>query len=79
MSAVTKTETHTARERHRCSWCWQHINAGERYKRYRYFGADTGTVKAHEECYDAIMEAAEEEGGWVEWTPGQERPEKEEK
>lgn len=32
------------------------------------------TMREHPECYEAMCEAAEEEGGWIEWTPGQERP-----
>ena len=60
---------------HRCGWCWQRIGIGDVYKRYRYYNdGDAGTVKAHPECYEAIQDAASEEGGWFEWTPGQERP-----
>jgi hypothetical protein len=76
MSAVTEATTQVARKPHRCTWCWQLIGAGETYTRYRYYGsdADAGTVKAHPECYEAIQDAASEEGGMIEWTPGQERP-----
>ena len=28
----------------------------------------------HPECYEAMEQAAREEGGWFEWTPGMERP-----
>lgn len=76
MTFQTETETHVARKRHRCDWCWQFIEPGERYSRYRYFdGGDAGTVKMHTECHEAMQEAAREEGGWFEWSPGQERPE----
>lgn len=66
---------HQARKRHRCSWCWQHIEVGENYRRYRFYdGGEAATVKMHPECYDAMLQAAREEGGVIEWTPGQERP-----
>lgn len=75
MSAVTEATVQTARVPHRCTWCWQRINVGEQYTRYRYFDCgDAGTVKAHPECYNAIIGAAQDEGGFIEWTPGQERP-----
>lgn len=71
----TQVETHTAAKPHRCDWCWQRIDAGTAYNRYRcYGGGDASTVKMHPECYGAMQEAAREEGGWIEWTPGQERP-----
>ena len=72
---ATAVETHKARKTHRCEWCWQRIAECSEYKRYRYYnGGDAGTVKMHPECYGAMHEAAHEEGGWIEWTPGQERP-----
>ena len=43
--------------------------------RYRFFnGGDAGTCKMHPECYEAMEQAAHEEGGWFEWIPGMERP-----
>ncbi len=75
--ATTRTETHKALKRHRCSWCWQFIETSEVYKRYRVFSSgDAGTVRLHPECYDAMQQEAQEEGGFIEWTPGQERPTK---
>jgi hypothetical protein len=72
---MTEVETHKARKAHRCEWCWQRIDEGAEYKRYRYYdGGEAGTVKMHPECYEAMQEAAREEGGWIEWTPGMERP-----
>ncbi len=41
------------------------------------FHGDASTVKMHPECFEAMQDAASEEGGWLEWTPGQERPTKE--
>ena len=76
MIHMTPTETHKAVKQHRCDWCWQFIHPGETYNRYRFYGgdADVGTVKMHPECYEAMQEEARAEGGWIEWTPGQERP-----
>lgn len=75
--AETATETHQAQKRHRCDWCWQFVEVGEEYKRYRsFYQGNAGTVRMHPECYDAMQDAIIEEGGWLEWTPGQERPEK---
>lgn len=77
MKHITETTTHAARKRHRCSWCWQFIGKGEQYKRYVVFDSgETNTVKMHPECHEAMLEAAAEEGGWMEWTPGMERPAK---
>jgi len=76
MGTQTETQTLRAAKPHRCSWCWQQINVGDTYKRYRFFdGGDTGVCKMHPECYDAMEDAALEEGGWFEWVPGMERPE----
>ena len=78
MSTFTTTETHKAAKRHRCDWCWQFIETGETYKRYRcYDGGDAGTTRMHPECNEAMLEEAQAEGGQIEWTPGQERPAKE--
>jgi hypothetical protein len=75
MASQTETTTQVARIDHRCTWCWQFIRAGEQYKRYRYFdGGDAGVVKMHPECHGAMLEAARDEGGFIEWTPGMERP-----
>ena len=76
MTHCTEVETHKARKTHRCEWCWQRIGSGEQYKRYRFYdGGDVGTIKMHLECYDAMQGESVEEGGYIEWTPGQERPE----
>jgi hypothetical protein len=71
---VTETQTHRARKRHRCQWCWQFIETGELYRRYRVFDGDASTVRMHPECYDAMQDDAADAGGFIEWTPGQERP-----
>jgi hypothetical protein len=61
---------------HRCSWCDQRIEAGQPYKRYRWFdGGEAETCRLHPECFDAMEIDCELNGGWIEWTPGQERPE----
>ena len=72
---ATPTETHKAQKKHRCEWCWQFIEVGETYKRYRFYAdGDVSTVKMHPECYEVMQDEASNEGGWLEWTPGQERP-----
>jgi hypothetical protein len=77
MSTCTKTTTQKAIKSHRCSWCWQLVEPGEQYKRYRYYnGGDAGTVKLHPECHEVMLEEAAEWGPDFEWTPGQERPAK---
>lgn len=74
-NGMTDTQTLVAAKTHRCTWCWQSINKGDTYMRYRFFnGGDAGTCKMHPECYDAMEQAATEEGGWFEWVPGMERP-----
>jgi len=79
MSHTTEPTTHSAIKRHRCGWCWQFIEPSEQYTRYRFFdGGDVGTVKMHPECFQAMQNEAAEWGGYFEWTPGQERPAKEE-
>lgn len=71
----TNPTTQRAAKQHRCTWCWQFIDAGDNYTRYRFFSyGDASTVKMHPECYGAMQDAAREEGGNIEWTPGQERP-----
>lgn len=75
MGRMTKIAEHKARRLHRCEWCWQFITPGEQYKRYRHFSdGDAGTCKMHPECCEAMLAEALQEGGWIEWTPGQERP-----
>lgn len=72
---TTPTEIHKAQKRHRCDWCWQFIEPGETYSRYRvYNDGGAATMKLHSECHDAMQEEARQEGGFIEWTPGQERP-----
>ena len=72
---MTEVETHKARKTHRCEWCWQRIDEGTEYKRYRYYdGGEAATIKMHPECMDAMQEEAAYWGGVFEWTPGQDRP-----
>ena len=74
MGHMSKTETiKAAKKPHRCTWCWTRIAAGESYKRYRWFGGDTAVIKMHPECYRAMLEVAADEGGEIEWVPGQPR------
>lgn len=64
-----------AKKIHRCDWCWGFVRTGDSYQRYRcYSYGEASTVRLHPECYEAMIDAADEEGGWIEWTPGRERP-----
>lgn len=76
MSYTLLSETvRTARKHHRCIWCWQAINAGERYLDERSVNdGEMQRHKWHPECRAAMLEEAKDEGGVIEWTPGQERP-----
>lgn len=76
MGSMTTVTEQAAKKQHKCSWCGERIEIGERYTRYRVFmDGDAGTVKMHPGCYEAMLEAARHEGGWIEWTPGDaERP-----
>lgn len=68
-------ERRTARKPHRCIWCWQRIAKGERYE-YEA-GINDGDFQSqhfHPECQAAKDQAAAEEGGYIEWTPGMDRP-----
>ena len=60
-----------AKKRHRCLWCAEGIEAGETYKRYRWFGDDgPRTVTMHPECYDAMLELSQEWGEDIEFHEG---------
>lgn len=73
----TLPTTQKAAKRHRCTWCWQSIEPGELYTRCRTFSdGDACTIKMHPECFEEMQRQADEEGGWFEWVPGQERPPK---
>lgn len=75
MASQTIATEQKAKKRHRCTGCWEPIEVAETYMRYRYFdGGDAGTVKMHPECHAYMVECAAEEGGFIEWTPGMERP-----
>jgi len=76
MGTMSKVKTLTAAKKQRCSWCGEIINVGEQYFRYRFWNnKEVGVVKMHPECFDAMQDAAEEEGGWFEWSYGEcERP-----
>lgn len=81
MSGFTDPTTHTARRKiHRCSWCDERIVIGEIYKRYRSFDCrDVYTNKMHQECYDDMQDQTSENGGWIEFSPGDfKRPKKKE-
>ena len=73
MGFATDIETiASARRKHRCSWCNERINVGEKYLRYRWYDSgDAATVKLHEECNSAMSEFIKNEGGYdIEFSPG---------
>ena len=60
----------TARKEHRCIGCYSQIARGETY--HHQTGVYDGhwfVNKLHHECADAM--AAESDGGWYEFTPGE--------
>lgn len=72
---ATEPTTQAAMKSYRCNWCWQAIKPGETYRRYRFYSdGDAGTTRMHPECFAVMKEEADKEGGWFDWTPGQERP-----
>jgi hypothetical protein len=49
--------TPVARTRHRCDWCSEFIEPGEKYQRYSApFDGRMQTTKMHPECYAASLE-----------------------
>lgn len=66
----------TARKAHRCIWCWESIRVGDRYLDERsIYDGNMQRNRFHPECHDAMRQAASEEGGVIEWIPGEnERP-----
>lgn len=71
MSAWTTPVQFTAAKRHVCDWCGERIESGGKYWRWRWFSCgDAATCKAHPECYSAMIDAADDNGGDIEFTPG---------
>ena len=70
----TQVTTQSARKQYRCEWCWERIEAGATYKRWCSFYDGPATMRMHPECHGAMEVAIQDEGGFLEWTPGQERP-----
>lgn len=81
MACVSTHKTVRAKKAHVCHWCGERIELGELYVKYRWWnGGDAGTNKMHPECDKACADAAHEEGGWIEFLPGDnERPERAER
>ena len=61
-----------SRKLRRCDWCGESVHIGEPYNSYRWReGSDGGTVTIHPECLEAMRRTSREEGGWLEWWPGE--------
>jgi hypothetical protein len=72
--------TRTARKRHRCIWCGQHIEPGETYRDERsVYDGELQHHRWHPECDEQFsVELAYEGGGDLEFSPyDNERPAKE--
>lgn len=69
-------EDRKARKPHRCTYCGQGINSGERYFHERcVFDGEPQSNRWHPECWDDFAEVVSAEGGYAEYTPGDnERP-----
>ena len=62
MTHSTTPEVRKARKQYKCSWCGEHIEPGEYYTHWMYFGGyDTGAVNMHPECEAAFYENGEDE------------------
>jgi hypothetical protein len=60
-----------ARKRHRCDWCWEFIDQGQPYHRWRWFdGSEASTVRVHPECDEARLEMHAQDRYFEEWMPG---------
>lgn len=71
MSAWTTPVQFTAAKNHVCDWCGERIDAGGKYWRWRWFDSgDASTCKAHPECYEAMLRAAQDEGGEITFSRG---------
>ena len=72
MSGQTELEiVKSAKKAHRCSWCYERIEVGSEYRRWRSFdGGDAFTIKMHPECCEAMHEMARSEGYDFEFYPG---------
>lgn len=60
-----------SRKRRQCSWCAGMVEIGQPYRGYSFRdGGDFGRVEMHPECYTAMQNVANEEGGWFQWGVG---------
>lgn len=59
--AMLLSKTRTARKPHRCIWCGEPINAGEKYIDHRYVGDDGPAMdRYHPECDDAVSRSGDD-------------------
>ena len=73
---LIRNETRKARKPHRCIWCGEWINVGEKYERERgVYDGDMQNSDWHPECSAALSELVAAEGGEVEFdSHSNERP-----
>lgn len=72
MCITFSTSEHTARKHGRCSWCGEWIEIGERYVSQAGIGrnGDFFHSRFHLECDADCLLVAREEGGFIEFMPG---------
>lgn len=58
MATWTDTEAHVARKAHVCDSCGETINAGDSYRRWRYFNDGASTIRMHPECLEMHISGA---------------------
>ena len=63
MTCIFKHKEQTAKKEHKCSWCGETIEVGERYyyQAGTYYG-DFQVTKMHLECNNACSKASYEDG-----------------
>lgn len=61
MSSAGVSTTHTAQKEHKCSWCGEKIEIGDKYHNWSVFDRGVHRCKAHVECYVALSESPRDE------------------
>jgi hypothetical protein len=64
-------EIKRSRKRRRCDWCYELIEIGQPYRRWRWFSyGDASTVRVHPECDEARLTMHKLDRYFEEWSPG---------